>query len=135
MNRCLDLRNVDVLALAGPPLVIEGGQQSGGNELWRSEISVRRERSGRWAVGPACQLTEACHAGAHRAVAGQHSMQTGLSVEAAAQHDQIGLDFTQRLIIHAPGLHRSRWEVLNNDVGPVYKAQCGDARLGCSEIE
>ena len=57
--------------------------------------------------------------GALAAEAGVVLVRSGLAVEARADHDEVGLDRGQRVVVEAEAAHRARREVLGDRVGPL----------------
>ena len=72
---------------------------------------------------------------AHRAVAGHQRVGAVLAEQARAQHDQVGLDPAQRLVVESPRLHRLGGERLGHHVRPADQVEDHLPRLGTVGVE
>ena len=119
VERGFGLGLVDVDALAGAVAVVEGGEDRGQGESGREVVGVGGVGSNRRAAGVAGQGDVAADRGAHGAEAGDSGERSFLSEEAGGEHDQVGFDLVEGVVVHAPGAHRAGREGLGQDVAPL----------------
>ena len=134
MDRRLRLREIDVLALPGAVAVVERREHRRDREPRRDVVAVGRHHRG-GAVGPPGDTVEAGDRRAHRAEPGETGQRAALPEEAAAQHDQIGFDRLQRLVVEPPRRHRLRRERLADDVGPAHEVAKHRPPLLAAQVE
>ena len=81
VHGCLALGEVDVLPLAGAPCMIDGGQDRRDREAGGDVVRVGDVGRAGPIAGPARHVAEAGDRRAHRAVASEHAMRTGVAHE------------------------------------------------------
>ena len=135
MQAGLQLRHVQVRALSGAPLPVDGGKNRGNGELGANKIGVRTVGIHRAAVGPADDI----------GVTGQgrqHGAETGLRLHGAAapqhgcaeQHNT-RVHFAQLLVTQPPALQSARRKVLGDHVGPLRYSQDQLRRPGVTHVD
>src|SRR5262249_54768731 len=119
MQRGLRLRLVDVLTLSGAPMVIECGKNRHCGETWRYIIRIRAEWTGRRPIGPSGEVVKSGYRGGHVTETGDSRKRPALPHQAGTQHDDVGLEFAQRLVVIAPRAHRLGRERLGHHLCPL----------------
>ena len=105
VQRCLRLREVDVLAPAGAVAMVRRGENGGDREARRNGGRVGAAQR-RLTVWPADHAVESGDGSAHRTEAGEHRKWSCLPHQAGTEHDQIRLQLPEGVIVQAPGTHR-----------------------------
>ena len=134
MDGALELREVDVLPLARAPAVVEGGDECEGADVRHEEVRIGDARADGLAVGPACQVVEAgCRL---QGMAVSHVVRpgAGLAEEGHRDHDEVGADLAQLLVVEAELLERAGRERLRDDIRDGDKALEQLGAAGCFRL-
>ena len=108
LERRLELGDVDVLALARAPPVVERRQQRRGREALRDEVGVGAVDHDRRAIGPPGELVEPGQPGHQVAEASIQPPGSGLALHARRQHHHRRVAGADLRVVHAPS-RRGPW--------------------------
>ncbi len=135
LHPTLILRQVYVLPLTGAPTIFQRRHDRDQAEADGDEINVGTVQEHRWAVVGAGQMGEAAERGELGAEAPLPGARASLPLVAGTEHDEVGVDFSQRLIAEPQSVHYPYCKVLDHHVGPGYELFGQVQAPGCLQIE
>ena len=124
-----------MLALAGLVLMFECRQHGRGVIPRGDIVGVSPERAGRLAVGPTRRVEKARDGSRQIAEPGKVRVGAGLAHQAGAEHDDIGLDFCERLVVKAPFAHGFGRKGLGHHVCPAHQIKNDLTRLRLGQVQ
>ncbi len=110
------LRQIDVLSLPGFLAVDQGRQNRRRAHRAGGKIGIGAADPGGGAIGPTGDFTDAGQRGQNGPIARRDGKRSGLSLHARTQHDEVGLDLSQALVIQPPLAHGAWGKTLNHHV-------------------
>ena len=135
MHGGFSLGQINVLTFSGATTMIQRGKHGGRVKPRRNIVGVCTKRACRFAIFPTCDGVEPRHCCGEVAVSSEHSQWASLSHETSAEHDQVGIDLAQGVVIQTKGLHRAGRERLGDHIRPCDKIPNNRLTFLCGEVQ